>query len=323
MLFDKRVNLKPFEYPELALYKDAIRKSFWVHTEFNLTQDIQDFHTGTTPAEKAVITKTMLAIAQIEIAVKTFWGDLYSHIPKPEVGQVGYTFAESEVRHQDAYSHLIEILGLNSEFEKVTEIPAIQDRIDYLTRYVSGAKSRSSKDYTMSLLLFSIFIEHVSLFSQFLIMMSFNKHKNTFKGISNVVQATSKEEQLHGLFGIQLIQIIKKENPEWFDSDFEAKINRACSKAYAAELKVINWICSEGELDFLPKATIEAFTADRFNRSLNSLDLPPLFNVDSDLLASIAWFDEEIVASSHVDFFDKRATTYSKFSEPVTADDLF
>ena len=55
----------------------------------------------------------MLAISQIEVAVKSFWGDIYQKMPKPEVGAVGATFAESEVRHADAYSHLLEILGLN------------------------------------------------------------------------------------------------------------------------------------------------------------------------------------------------------------------
>ena len=39
-------------------------------------------------------------------------------------------------------------------------------------------------------MLFSLFIEHVSLFSQFLIMQSFNKHKNILSGFSNVVDAT-------------------------------------------------------------------------------------------------------------------------------------
>ena len=62
---------------------------------------------------------TMLAISQIEVAVKSFWGDLYHRIPKPEIGSVGSTFAESEVRHADAYSHLLEILGLNSEFKEL------------------------------------------------------------------------------------------------------------------------------------------------------------------------------------------------------------
>ena len=58
------------------------------------------------------------------------------------------------------------------------------------------------------LLLFSLFIEHVSLFSQFLIMMSFNKELNLLKGISNVVEATSKEEEIHGNFGAEIINII-------------------------------------------------------------------------------------------------------------------
>jgi len=42
-IFSKRVNLKPYEYPELIDYVDAIRHSYWVHTEFNFTSDIQDF----------------------------------------------------------------------------------------------------------------------------------------------------------------------------------------------------------------------------------------------------------------------------------------
>jgi len=62
-------------------------------------------------------------------------------------------------------------------------------------------------------------------------MMSFNKHKNLFKGISNAVEATSKEEQIHGLFGIEIINIIKKEHPEWFDKDLEERIYDACQSA--------------------------------------------------------------------------------------------
>ena len=122
----------------------------------------------------------MLAIAQIEVNVKTFWGDIFKKIPKPEIGQVGYTFAESEVRHSDAYSHLLEILGLNKEFEKIKEIPAVMSRINYLDRSLLTQHSDDNRDYTLSVLLFSLFIEHVSLFSQFLIIMSFNKYRNSF-----------------------------------------------------------------------------------------------------------------------------------------------
>jgi ribonucleoside-diphosphate reductase beta chain len=180
-IFKKRVALKPFEYPELSKYTDAIRHSYRIHTEFNYTSDIQDFKINVSPAEKEAIKRTMLAIAQIEVAVKTFWGDIYKRFPKAEIGSVGATFAESEVRHMDAYSHLLDVLGLNGDFAGLTEIPVMKQRIDYLNSSLANSKSEDDAEYAHSLMLFSLFIEHVSLFSQFLIMMAFNKHKNLFK----------------------------------------------------------------------------------------------------------------------------------------------
>ena len=120
-IFRKRTSLKPYEYPQLVEYTDAIRHSYWVHTEFNYSSDIQDMKVKMKPQEVEIVKKAMLAISQIEVAVKTFWSKIGDRFPKPEVAAVGITFGESEVRHADAYSNLIEIMGLNEEFEKVVE----------------------------------------------------------------------------------------------------------------------------------------------------------------------------------------------------------
>lgn len=265
----------------------------------------------------------MLAIAQVEVAVKTFWGDLYHRLPKPEIGSVGYTFAESEVRHHDAYSHLLEILGLNHEFEKIGDIPALFQRVNYLTKGAILARTESDRDYTLSILLFSLFIEHVSLFSQFLIIMAFNKYKNIFKGMSNVIEATSKEEQIHGLFGIELINTIRKEHPEWFDDQLEYLVVQACKEAYKSEEIVIDWIYEKGDLDFLPKATVKEFVKNRLNNSLQSVGYEPIFDVDEEAVVATDWFDDEVVATKHVDFFVKRSINYSKRTRSITGDDLF
>lgn len=322
-IFGKRLNLKPYEYPELIEYKEAIQHSYWLHTEFNYTSDVQDFNVNVTDEERNAIKNVMLAIAQVEVAVKTFWGDLYHRMPKPEIGSVGYTFAESEVRHHDAYSHLLEILGLNGEFEKIENIPELYQRIDYLTKGVTLARTGSDKDYTLSVLLFSLFIEHVSLFSQFLIIMSFNKHRNIFKGISNVIEATSKEEQIHGLFGIELINIIREEHPEWFDENFERVVVEACKEAYKSEEIVIDWIYESGDLDFMPKDVVKEFVKNRLNNSLESIGYTAIFEVDDDLVEQTDWFDDEIKATKHVDFFVKRSVNYSKRTKSITGDDLF
>jgi ribonucleoside-diphosphate reductase beta chain len=322
-IFEPRVNILPYEYPQLLAYKDAIRHSYWIDTEYNFTTDIDDFKVKVSDQEREVIKRTMLAIAQIEVSVKTFWADLYKRMPITEVGDVGMTFAESEVRHKDAYARLLRILGLEQEFKTVVEIPAIENRIKYLKKYLDGSRSRSNKMYTKSVLLFSLFIEHVSLFSQFLIMMSFNKEKNVFKGISNVVEATSKEEDIHGNFGAELINIVKAENPDWFDTEFENLIYSACGKAYSAECGILDWIFENGELDFLPKDVIKEFIKNRFNNSLVKINMLPVFSVDKDLLTHTHWFDVEITATKEGDFFYKKQIDYNKKSKAITEDDLF
>ena len=322
-IFEKRINLKPYEYPHLYEYVPAIRHSYWIHTEFNFTSDIQDFKSRLTDTERSAIKNTMLAISQIEVAVKSFWGDLYHRIPKPEIGSVGSTFAESEVRHADAYSHLLEVLGLNSEFKELKKKPAIMKRVRYLETALKNSKSDDNREYAESILLFSLFIEHVSLFSQFLIIMAFNKHKNMLKGISNVVEATSKEEQIHGDFGIDLIKIIKEENPDWFDFMFSTKIQQMCKDAFEAESAIIDWIFENGELDFLPKAVVNEFLKNRFNNSLESIGIEKIFDIDQKLVLETEWFDDEIIGTKHGDFFVKRSINYSKRAQSITSDDLF
>ena len=322
-IFEARANILPYEYPQLLAYKDAIRHSYWIDTEYNFTTDIDDFRVKVTEEEREVIKRTMLAIAQIEVNVKTFWADLYKRMPITEIGDVGMTFAESEVRHKDAYARLLRILGLEDEFRTVVDIPAIKGRIAYLKKYLDASRSKDNKMYAKSVLLFSLFIEHVSLFSQFLIMMSFNKEKNLFKGISNVVEATSKEEDIHGNFGAELINIIKEENPEWFDEEFEELIYSACNKAYTAECEILDWIFEKGELEFLSKETIKQFIQNRFNNSLMKIGMKSIFTPDTTLMASTKWFDIEITATKEGDFFYKKQIDYNKKSKAITEDDLF
>ena len=195
-VFKKRVNFKPWEYPELYDFVDAINHSYWIHTEFSYDGDIQDFKVNLNEIEKNAVKNAMLAISQIEINVKRFWSNLYNQFPKPEFDALGNTFGESEVRHSRSYAHVLELLGLNEEFDKLVENPVIQGRIDYLNKYLKNSADTDKQLYTLSLALFSLFIENCSLFSQFLIIKSFNNYKNAFKGIDNVIQATKQNGPL-------------------------------------------------------------------------------------------------------------------------------
>lgn len=322
-IFDKRVAFKPFEYPGITQYKDAINHSYWLISEWNFIGDIHDFKVNLTEIQRHAIKNALLAISQIEVSVKRFWTKLGDRFPKAEFEQVGVTFGESEIRHADAYSHLLEVLGFNDEFSQLLDNEVVQGRVDYLTKYLKGAADNSDESYTLTLALFSIFIENVSLFSQFLVIKSFNKYLNVLKDVDNVVQATQQEETIHALFGAFVINKIREEYPGWFNEDFYAKLYRACKKAYEAESKIVDWMFEAGELDFLPKDVVKEFVKDRFNKSLSLIGGEPVFEINQGMLSQIKWFDEELHAEVNTDFFHKKSTNYSKFSQSYQADDLF
>ena len=322
-IFEPRATFKPFEYPEVVKFKEAINHSYWLYSEWAFISDIQDFKVKLDDIEREILKRAMLAISQIEVSVKRFWTKLGEKLPKSEFEQVGVTFGESEVRHADAYSHLLEVLGLNDEFAQLLQVPQIQNRIDYLSKYLKGAATNNNESFTLALTLFSIFIENVSLFSQFLIIKSFNKYKNILKDIDNVVQSTQQEENLHALFGVYIIKKIQEEFPEWFNEEFYNKLKRACKKAYEAELGILDWIFEQGELSFLSKEVVVEFIKDRFNNSIEMIGGERVFEVDEELLKEVDWFNDEILAETSVDFFHKKSVAYNKKSKPVKAEDLF
>jgi ribonucleoside-diphosphate reductase beta chain len=319
-IFQPRRQIKPYEYPEAVDFAKPIRDAFWTVEHFNFTKDIQDYQVTLTGLEQSAIKRTLLAISQVEAKVKEFWGDLYKHFPKAEFSIVGSTFAECEVRHMETYSHLLELLGLNDEFDRILEVPSIAARVNYISEAMEYSSSKDQQQYVTTLALFSLFVENVSLFSQFAIIKSFSKERNTLRAVDNAVQATQKEELVHGMFGTYLINLIREEVPEWFGSDFYDTIREACLKSYEAELEILDWIFEEGDLEFLPRAALQNFLKNRFNDSVVGIGGKPIFDDIGDL-SSLKWFDEEIKAATHVDFFAKKSPNYARVE--ISADELF
>ncbi len=322
-IFDKRVNYKPFEYPEILDFTNAINKSFWVHSEVDFTADIQDFHSHLNINEREIVKRSLLAIAQIEVNVKTFWGNLYQHLPKPEFNGLGSTFAECEFRHSEAYSRLLEVLGYNNEFEKVIDIPVINKRIQYLSDALKHSKAEDKMDYLKSLILFTILIENVSLFSQFAIILSFTRFKGAMKNVSNIIAWTSVDEQIHANAGIFIVNKIKSEFPDYFNSATEEEIVEIVKHSIAIEEEILDWIFEYGELEHISKENLLNFMKFRIDESLVQIGMKKIYQISESNYQPMIWFEEEIFANSLDDFFAKRPVDYTKHDKSITADDLF
>jgi ribonucleoside-diphosphate reductase beta chain len=323
-IFEPRKAYKPFDYPEVMTFVDAINKSFWVHSEVDFTADIQDFNVNLSYDEQQIVTRSLLAIAQIEVAVKTFWGNLYSQLPKPEFNGLGSTFAECEFRHSEAYSRLIEVLGKTSEFDTLLEVPVINTRLDYLQKCLQYAKSDNKNEFMHSLIMFTILIENVSLFSQFATILSFTKFKGYLKNVANIIAWTSVDEQIHANAGIWIVKQIMKEQPNLVSHDDIANILLLVKESIAVESNILDWVFEDATSDTINKEDLLSYMKSRINLSLKELSMSVAFNADETKnAANLFWFEEEVFANSLDDFFAKRPTEYTKHDKSITANDLF
>ncbi|MDO4763751.1 MAG: ribonucleotide-diphosphate reductase subunit beta [Flavobacteriaceae bacterium] len=317
-IFDKRENYKPFEYPEIMQFVDAMNKSFWVHSEVEFTADVQDFKSNLTPIEKEAVKRALLGIAQVEVSVKTFWGDLYDLFPKPEFNGLGATFAECEFRHSEAYSRLLEVLGYNNEFETLLEVPIFKERNKVLKEYLAKNKENALE----RILFFTLIIENASLFSQFATILSFTRFKGYMKNVANIIAWTSVDEQLHANAGIYIIKKIFEEYPEKKEQAI-GEVSAFIKNYIELEDKMLDWIFEEGELSFFTKKDLANYMRYRLDDSLVQLGIGRPFNISSEEVKPILWFEEEVFANSLDDFFAKRPVDYTKHDKSITANDLF
>jgi ribonucleoside-diphosphate reductase beta chain len=323
MIFEEQISRKPDHYPWTEEFITAMHNGFWTDKEFNFQSDIQDFKTELTDQEREIITRCLSAIGQIEVAVKTFWAKLGENLPHPSLTDLGYVMANVEVIHNNAYERLLRVLEMEHLFEENLKLDIIQGRVGYLRKYLKKHYKDARKQYVYSLILFTLYVENVSLFSQFYVINWFNRHRNVLKDTAQQVAYTSKEELIHALVGIKLVNVIREEHPELFDEELVERIRHECEEAYKAEAKIIDWAVNGYKQDGLNAELLKEFIKNRLNDSLIQIGIKPVFEVDQKLLEKTTWFDEDVLGNNATDFFYRRPVEYSKKAQCFDSSTLF
>ena len=173
------------------------------------------------------------------------------------------------------------------------------------------------------MILFTLFVENVSLFSQFYVINWFARFKNVLKDTDQQVKYTRNEENIHALVGIQIINTIREELPELFDQELEERILSEAQEAFKSEAKIVDWMVNGIDEPGLSANILKEFIKNRINESLTQIGFPSAFEIDQDLLKSTFWFTEELFGNNMTDFFHSKDTGYTKKNQSFTEDDLF
>jgi len=322
-IFKEQLSRKPNLYPWTEQFIESMHNGFWTDKEFSFKSDVQQYKTELTQQEQDIIARTLSAIGQIEVAVKTFWAKLGENLPHPALQDLGYVMANTEVIHNNAYERLLSVLDMEDIFEQNLKLDFIEGRVNYLRKYTHKFYKDSKKQYLYALILFTLFVENVSLFSQFYVINWFARYRNVLKDTDQQVKYTRNEENIHALVGIKIINTIREEHPELFDEELEERIAQEAMCAYKAEGKIVDWMINGIQKDNLSAPIVKEFIKNRINNSLEQIGFKTVFNIDNSLIEPTMWFEEELLGNNMTDFFHSRPVEYSKKNQSFDEADIF
>jgi ribonucleoside-diphosphate reductase beta chain len=225
-------------------------------------------------------------------------------------------FAAMETVHVAAYSHLLDTIGMpESEYSAFMKYKEMKDKYDYM----QGFNVNSKEDIAKTVAVFSAFTEGLQLFASFAILLNFPRH-NKMKGMGQIVTWSVRDETLHCNSMIRIFKEFIKENPEIWTPKLKKELYEACRIIVEHEDAFIDLAFEMGPMEGLTAQEVKNYIRFIANRRLSQLGLEPIYKVEKNPLG---WLDTMLNAVEHMNFFEGRATEYSKASTQGTWAEAF
>ena len=316
LLTDRRI-YKPFQYPWAYDAWLTQQRIHWLPEEVPLADDVKDWRRKLTESERNLLTQIFRFFVQADVEVNNCYMKHYARVFKPtEVQMMLSAFSSMETVHIAAYSHLLDTIGMpEAEYEAFLKYAEMKAKYDYMQQW--GVDTL--EDIAKTLAVFGGFTEGLQLFASFAILMNFPRF-NKMKGMGQIVTWSVRDETLHTNSIIRLFRTFIGENPSIWTVDLKAEIADACRHAVEHEEAFIDLAFEMGGIEGLDAADVKAYVRYIADRRLTQLTLDPVY---ATMRNPLPWMDEMLNGIEHTNFFENRATEYSKASTQGSWDEAF
>ena len=316
LLNTKRI-YKPFKYPwayDAWLQQQRIH---WIPEEVPLADDVSDWNRKLNKQERNLLSQIFRFFTQSDIEVNNCYMSHYSRVFKPtEVCMMLAAFSNMETIHIAAYSHLLDTIGMPEvEYSAFLEIKEMRDKYDYMQKFNTKTKINIAK----TLAIFGGFTEGLQLFATFAILLNFPRF-NKMKGMGQIVTWSARDESLHTESIIKLYNTFVSENPDINKEELERDLYIACNTMIDHEDAFIDRAFELGTVEGLRPEEVKQYMRYMADIRLNQLKLQPIYKISKNPLP---WMDEMLNAVEHTNFFENRATEYSKAATTGTWEEAF
>jgi ribonucleoside-diphosphate reductase beta chain len=307
-LLKEKAVYKPFRYPWCYDAWLTQQRIHWLPEEIPLAEDVRDWQKNLTSHEKNLLTQIFRFFTQADVEVNNCYLRHYTTVFKPtEVLMMMTAFASMETIHVAAYSHLLDTIGMpESEYSAFLKYKEMKDKYDYMQNFNVNNKREIAKTVAV----FSAFTEGLQLFASFAILLNFPRF-NKMKGMGQVVTWSVRDETLHCNSMIKIFNTFCAENPGLLDDSLKKEITDACRTIVEHEDAFIDLAFEMGPIEGLTAQQVKDYIRWIANRRLLQLKLDEIYDVKDNPLD---WIDNMLNGVEHMNFFEGRATEYSRAS---------
>ena len=305
-LLEERIQYKPFKYPWAYDAWLQQQRVHWLPEEVPLADDVKDWHRTLNNSERNLLTHIFRFFTQADVEVNNCYMKHYSQVFKPtEVLMMLAAFSNIETVHVSAYSHLLDTIGMpETEYSAFLKYQQMKDKYDYMQEF--GVST--NRDIAKTLAMFGAFTEGLQLFASFAILLNFPRF-NKMKGMGQIVTWSVRDESLHTASIIKLFRTFIHENPEIWDDEFQRDLYVACETVLHHEDAFIDLAFEMGGIEGLEGREVKKYIRYIADRRLVQLGLQPVYRLEKNPLP---WMEEMLNGVEHANFFENRATEYSK-----------
>ena len=308
---------KPFRYPWAYDAWLTQQRIHWLPEEVPLADDVKDWRQNLSPAERNLLTQIFRFFTQADVEVNNCYMRHYSQVFKPtEVLMMLAAFSNIETVHISAYSHLLDTVGMpETEYQAFLKYKEMKDKYDFMQQW--GVESR--EDIAKTLAVFGAFTEGLQLFASFAMLLNFPRF-NKMKGMGQIVTWSVRDETLHTNSIIRLFQTFRSENEDIWTEELQHDLYRACTTIVDHEDAFIDLAFELGGVEGLRAEEVKDYIRYIADRRLMQLGLQPMYRIEKNPLP---WLDEILNGVEHTNFFENRATEYSRAATQGTWEEAF
>jgi ribonucleoside-diphosphate reductase beta chain len=296
---------KPFQFPWAFDFWQRQQQVHWMPDEVPLGEDIKDWVNNLTDQEKSLLTQIFRFFTQADIEVQDCYHSKYGNVFKAtEVKMMLAAFSNMETVHIAAYSHLLDTIGMpETEYSAFLEYDAMREKHDYMKRFSVD----NDGDILATLAMFGGFTEGVQLFASFAMLLNFTRF-NKMKGMGQIVTWSVRDESLHCEGIIRLFHEFAAETGA-LTKVVKDEIYSHAENVVKMEDAFIDLAFEMGPVQGMEPRDIKRYVRFIADWRLRQLKLDPIFMIDEHPLP---WLIPILNGVEHANFFETRATEYSK-----------